>query len=101
MAIKAITISGYTQGNLAISSTAATTVPADIPELADYALWTDVDCYIKIGPPETTTVTVANGFILYAGGMPPPITISKGSCIQAITSSASGTLRYHKIGVLR
>lgn len=100
MAIKSISISGMGgQQTLAISSTAANT--AAITETADYSIWTTTDCYIKIDGPSEAAVTTSNGWILYAGGMPPPITIMKGHIIKAITSSATGTLSYHKIGILR
>lgn len=102
MAIKSISISGMGgQKRLSISSTAAVTTPDDIPVTADYSIWTDTDCFIQIGSPSDAAVTTSTGWILYAGGMPPPITITGKSVISVITSSASGTFSYHKIGVLR
>ena len=98
MAIKSISITGYSQSTLSISSTEAT---ATIADTADYTIWTTTDCYIKIGPPDASAVTTANGWILYTGSMPPPITITAGSVLRAITASASGTLSYHKVGVIR
>jgi hypothetical protein len=102
MAVKSISISGMGgQKQLSISSVAATTVPTDIPVTADYSIWTDTDCYIQIGSPKDAAVTTSTGWILYAGGMPPPITITGGSVISVITSAATGTFSYHKIGVNR
>ena len=98
MAIKSISITGYTQSTLSISSTEATVTIADT---ADYTIWTTTDCYIKIGSASDSAVTTATGWILYSGSMPPPITITAGSVLRAITSSASGTLSYHKVGVIR
>lgn len=98
MAIKSISITGYSQSKLGISSTEAT---ATIADTADYTIWTTTDCYIKISSADASAVTTSTGWILYAGSMPPPITITAGSVLRAITSSASGTLSYHKVGVVR
>lgn len=97
--IKGLSISGYSQGTpLSISTSEATVA---ITEQGDYAIWSDVDCYVKIAGADAPAVTVNNGFALFAGAMPPPLEITKGSVIRVITATGTGTFRHHKVGVLR
>jgi hypothetical protein len=97
--IKGVSITGYSQGTqLSISTTEATIAVTDA---ADYSIWSDVECFVKIAGPESSAVTATNGWILFAGSMPPPIWITAGSVIRVITATGTGTFCHHKIGVLR
>lgn len=87
-------ITSFAQGSLSISGVAAQTGALT---RGYYAIWTTVNCYIKTNV-TANDVTTASGFILYAGQIPDALLIEDGHKIGAITSGATGTLSYHRIG---
>lgn len=95
-----VDIKGHTQGNLAISSVAAQTAALasglSVVQSVIYDVWSDVDCYIKVAA-TANDVTTATGYLLRANNTM-PIVIRPDDKIGAITSSASGTLYFHRIG---
>ena len=89
----AIIIEGHSQQTLSVSSSAAET---DVLAPGTYAMWSDVDCYIKQHQNDASDVTTSTGFKITANDSVMPVRISRPSKIGAIAGS-NGTLSYHKI----
>lgn len=88
-------ITGFSQASLSISSTGAQIIGT--LERGYYAIYSNVDCYIKTNI-TASDVTTSTGFLLYANQMPNPFLIEAGHKIGAITTGATGTLYYHRVG---
>ena len=85
-------IDGRSQKQLAFTTSAAQTPLLDV---GIYAVWSDVDCYIKTDSTDASGVTTSTGFIVRANAPVLPLRLSKPSRIGAI-GAASGTLSYHQ-----
>lgn len=85
-------LQGRSQSNFAISATAAQS-----PVLSGgvFDVWSDVDCWLKVGPDATTGLTSSTGYVLFANGVI-SIDVRAGDKIGAI-AGAAGTLRFHQV----
>lgn len=86
------------EGN-AQSGVAYTNTAAQSSALADgvYDIWSDQDCYIKIGP-TADDVTTGSGYLLRKD-LTMTVFVRKNSKLGAIRAGASnGTLFFHKVG---
>lgn len=98
MGIRAYSISGLSQGTpLAISATAASFT---IVDNYDYLFWSDVDCYIKLGPANMAPVTVDTGFLIRTGVRPVPFHVTANTTVSVIAATGTGTFRHHKVGIV-
>ena len=94
----AVYLQGNSQVNFAISGVGAQSAALTVDSMsggAQYVIWSDVTCYIKVGP-TASNVTTATGYILFSGNLE-TIIVPTGSKIGAITSGAAGTLSYHRV----
>lgn len=81
---------------LAVTSGAGAQTAA-LPE-GLYAVWADVEIYIKVGT-TASDVTVATGYVIRAGASPDTVELrGDAQKIGGIATSTSGTLRMHRIG---
>lgn len=91
-------LNGHSRESLSISAAAAQTeTPLTV---GTYAVWSDVDCSIKVDSTplvgSDVDVTVASGYPITGGSDPVAVRIPNVSKVQAI-ASVNGTLYYHKI----
>lgn len=87
-------LQGRSQSQIAISDTAEQTVP-----LANgvYDIWSDIECFIAIGPNAAAGLTVNSGHILYADNVF-AVQVYDGDVVGAICPTGmSGTLRLHQV----
>lgn len=95
----AVYLQGYSQANFAISAVGAQSSALTVSKLPGaglYDVWADVDCFVKVSATDASDVTTSTGYLLRAGNTVPHI-IPSGSKIGAITSGATGTLRFHRV----
>lgn len=88
-----IDIRNEQQDSFSVSSTGAQS-PA-LSNAGVYDVLCDVDCFIKVGP-TANDVTTSTGYPIFAGNVV-PVYVNANGKIGAITSGASGTLKYHKV----
>lgn len=74
------------------------TTAADVDDLPEgvYAIWTDVDAYIKVHPTDASNVTAANGYFVDGGAAPILVFIRQNSHLGGIAGAACD-LKYHKV----
>lgn len=86
-------IEGNAAAVLAVTGTAA-----DVDDLSEgvYAIWSDVDCWIKIHPTDASNVTVANGYFIDGGATPVPFFVRNLSHLGGIAGGACN-ISYHKV----
>lgn len=90
----AIVLSGNAQGtSLAVSNIGAQTAALDG---GLYDIWCDVDVFLKVAT-TASDVTTSTGYLLRANNTVPLLIPQDLEKIGAITSAATGTLRYHKV----
>lgn len=89
-----VAIDGNAQVTLAISSAGVQTAALDA---GTYAVWSTTDCFLKVGT-TASDVTIGTGYPLYSAATPLTVIVPDQYKIGAITSSAIGTLSYHKVG---
>ena len=89
-----VDIWGTLPGTVAISSTGADA--DDLPE-GIYDVHTDTDCYVKIHATDASDVLTTTGYLLLAGTVV-SFLVRNTHHLGAVTASASGTLRYQKVG---
>ena len=96
--VEPIDLNGRAQGPaLAIFGVGAS-VSIDVE--GTYDIWTDTDCFIKVIPTITgdaADVTTDTGYPLWSGNIV-TLWIGAKSKLGGVTSGASGTIRYHKVG---
>lgn len=87
-----VDIEGYEQRALYLSGTAIHS-----GKLLDgvYDLWSDVDCFVRVAE-EAKDVSVTNGYPLLANNVV-SFMVRRGRRIGAVTSGATGTLRFHRV----
>lgn len=85
-------IHGFSQASLSIS---AVGTQSDLLLAGDYDVWADTECYVKVGP-TASDVTTSTGYVIYAGNVV-TLSVPVNCRIGAITSAASGTLKYHRV----
>lgn len=89
-----IDLEGNSNGSpLSLTTTAAQTAALTA---GVYDIWSDVDCYIKIGT--TANDVTTSGYLLRANVTLPNVLIRKDRKIGGIVASGTGTLGFHKIG---
>lgn len=90
----AISLVGFSQGTLSVSSTGAQTASLDA---GLYDVWCDeADVYVQV---DTTAsdVTTSTGYKIAQGNVVTLYIPSDGYKLGGVTVSVSGTLRYHRV----
>lgn len=90
---EAVEIHSTDAASLSISSSAAQT--SALTAGGVYDLLSDIECFVRIDPSTGGSVTTGNGYRLLAGNCV-SFRVVSGDKIAAITSSASGSLRYQR-----
>ncbi len=89
-----VVIEGRSQGSVAFTTSAAQSA---ILQPGTYAVWCDVDCFIKTHPSNASGVTTSNGLKIFSNNPGYiPLRLTQPSKIGVIGAS-SGTLSYHQI----
>lgn len=89
--LDAVSISGYQQQTLALSSSGAQTAALSG---GVYDVWATADCYLKVGA-AAGDVTSATGYLLRAATTL-PVVVPEGQRIGAVVPSGTATLSLHR-----
>jgi len=87
-----INIEGRSQKSFTYTATAG---QSPVLEPGVYAVWSDVNCFIKVAP-TANDVTIATGFPIFAGAPIMPVLVPDPAKIGAVGAGA-GTLYFHQI----